>query len=132
MTGLSHTNRKKDFLLYAGARVLRWEGHEVKTMTPLVDRFVEAVGRGVMKTLLVDRGFIDGESIRRIKEKHGVDVVVPLKSNMDITEDAWMRIPVIPATQTGGRRPSIPGDSGHRFRRIPATWIDTAFGPLVI
>lgn len=89
MTGLSHTNRKKDFLLYAGARVLRWEGHEVKTMVPVVDRFVEAVGRGVMKTLLVDRGFIDGESIRRIKEKHGVDVVVPLKSNMDITQDAW-------------------------------------------
>ena len=89
MTALSHTNRKKDFLLYAGARVLRWEGHEVKTMVPLVDRFVEAVGPGVMKILLVDRGFIDGESIRRIKEKHGVDVVVPLKSKMDITEDAW-------------------------------------------
>jgi hypothetical protein len=89
MTALSHTNRQHDFLLYAGARVLRSEGHEVKTLVPLVDRFVEAVGRGVMKTLLVDRGFIDGESIRRIKEKHGVDVVVPLKAKMDITEDAW-------------------------------------------
>jgi len=89
MVALSHTNRRKDFLLYAGAKVLPGEGHEVHELVPLVDRFVDAVGPGVMKTLLVDRGFIDGKSIGRIKKEHGVDVVVPLKAKMAITEDAW-------------------------------------------
>ena len=89
MVALSHTNRKKDFLLYAGARVLPGQGHEVHELVPLVDGFIDAVGAGVMKTLLVDRGFIDGESIGRIKREHGVDVIVPLKAKMAITEDAW-------------------------------------------
>jgi hypothetical protein len=89
MVALSHTNRRKDFLLYTGAKVLPGEGHEVQHLVPLVDRFVDAVGPGVMKTLLVDRGFIDGKSIGRIKKEHGVDVVVPLKAKMAITEEAW-------------------------------------------
>jgi hypothetical protein len=42
-----------------------------------------------MKILLIDRGFIDGGSIGRIKTEFGVDVVVPLKKKMQITEDAW-------------------------------------------
>jgi hypothetical protein len=85
---LSHTNRKQDFLLYSGARVLR-EGHEVGQFVPLVHDFHAAVGAGVMKTLLVDRGFIDGESIGTIKKKYGVDVIVPIKKNMQIFEEAW-------------------------------------------
>jgi hypothetical protein len=89
MVGLSHTNRKQDYLLYTGATVLPGEGHEVHKLLPLVQQFQEAVGPGVMKLLLVDRGFIDGESIGTIKEKHKVDVIVPLKKGMDITKDAW-------------------------------------------
>ena len=88
MVSLCHTNRSQDYLLYAGGVVLR-EGHEVKQFVPLVNRFRSAVAPGVMKTLLVDRGFIDGKSITEIKDCHGVDVVVPLKAKMDITEDAW-------------------------------------------
>jgi hypothetical protein len=49
-----------------------------------------------MKTLLVDRGFIDGKSITEIKERHGVDVVVPLKAKMAITEDAWRLAEIAP------------------------------------
>jgi len=89
MVALSHTNRAKDFLLYPGAKLLRGHGQEVRELVPLVDRFVDAVGPGVMKTLVVDRGFIDGKSIGRIKREHGVDVVVPIKAKMHITEDAW-------------------------------------------
>src|SRR2546422_10626974 len=42
-----------------------------------------------MKTLLVDRGFICGKSIGKIKTDFLTDVVVPLKAKMQITEDAW-------------------------------------------
>jgi len=95
MASLCHTNRQAEYLLYAGARVLH-SGHEVQAFLPLVRDFVEAVGRGVMKTLLIDRGFIDGESLGAIKESYGVDVVVPLKKGMSITEDAWKLAEVDP------------------------------------
>ena len=42
-----------------------------------------------MKLLILDRGFIDGKSIGTIKEKHGIDVLIPLKAKMEITTDAW-------------------------------------------
>lgn len=88
MAALSHTSRKQDFLLFPGAKLLSNSGNEIKALLPLVESFLDAVGPGVMKTLLLDRGFIDGESIGKIKA-HGVDVVIPLKQGMTITEDAW-------------------------------------------
>jgi hypothetical protein len=95
MVSLTHTNRKAEYLFYAGARVLR-AGHEVQEFLPMVRGFVEAVGRGVMKILLIDRGFIDGKAVGAVKEDYGVDIVVPLKSGMAITEDAWKLAEVDP------------------------------------
>jgi hypothetical protein len=114
MAALSHTNRHKDFLLYVGARVLPGEGAEVKELLPLVDRFVEGVGPGVMKTLLIDRGLIDGKSITRIKREHGVDVVVPSRPR-------W------PSPRMPGNWPrwmARPGRSGGRRRRKPTAPAD--------
>jgi len=88
LVGLSHCDRDKDFLIYAGSRMIR-EAGEVQAFAPLVENFVDAVGPGVMKVVVVDRGFIDGRSITRIKSACGVDVVVPLKSKMNLTDDAW-------------------------------------------
>lgn len=89
VAALAHTRGHQELLLYAGARMLTEDQHEVKALVPLIDEFVGSVGRGVMKILLVDRGFIDGEAFGHIKEAHGVDIVVPLKAKMAITEDAW-------------------------------------------
>lgn len=86
---LLHSSRDGDRFLYAGVSVMPGKDAETPEMGALVDRFVGAVGRGVMKTLLVDRGFIDGPTIGRMKQEHGVDVVVPLKKNMDDYKDAW-------------------------------------------
>jgi hypothetical protein len=88
MAALCHTSREQDFLLYAGAELLRSRKHEIHALVPLVEQFVAAVGPGVMKTLLLDRGFIDGKSIGKIKAL-GVDVVIPLKEKMSMTEEAW-------------------------------------------
>jgi hypothetical protein len=96
LVALSHTRRNQDFLLYSGAKVLR-DGHETQALLPLVGEFQQAVGAGVMKILLVDRGFIDGKSFGAIKEEHGVDLIVPLKSKMSITEDAWRLSEVDPS-----------------------------------
>lgn len=79
---LLHADRAGERFLYCGANVMPGRNAEVPRMGALVDRFVEAVGRGVLKTLLIDRGFIDGPTIGRFKVEQGIDVVVPLKKNM--------------------------------------------------
>ena len=42
------------------------------------------MGRGVMKVLILDRGFIDGPSIENCKKDYGVDVIMPSSKNMDL------------------------------------------------
>ena len=55
---------------------------------PLVTDFVEAVGNGVMRLLIADRGLISGSFVTHIKSELGSDVLMPLKSNMDALTDS--------------------------------------------
>jgi len=55
-----------------------------------------------MKWLILDRGFIDGEAIRRCKTQHQVDVLIPIKKNMALWTDAW-------AVADQGRWELLPG-----------------------
>lgn len=96
MVSLSHTNRTSDYLYYSGAKMIL-EGGETEQIVPLVSDFAGSVGKGVMKLLLVDRGFIDGKSLGRVKEEYGADWIVPLKAKMDITEDAWRLADIDPS-----------------------------------
>ena len=76
--------------VYAGALLLPGNAHEVGPFyDQLVAQFVARVGPGVIKWLILDRGFIDGERISRCKQEWAIDVVIPMKKNMDIWADAW-------------------------------------------
>jgi len=80
---------RADCWVYAGLMVLPGSAHECPVLYPLVENFVRVVGQGVMKLLILDRGFIDGKNISRCKEEWKVDVLIPIKKNMDIWTDAW-------------------------------------------
>ena len=84
---LLHCDRAGDRFVVAGLRVLRADQSEVTALWPLLDTFFEHVGEGVMKVLVVDRGFIDGPHMGLLKTNHHVDTVIPIRSNMDILED---------------------------------------------
>jgi len=88
MVTLLHTNRSQDFFLFLGATVVSGKEHECPLLSALVEQCVEAVGPGVMKRLILDRGFIDGEAIARCREDYGIDVLIPLRRNMDLSHDA--------------------------------------------
>lgn len=75
--------------VYAGAVVLPGNAHEVGPLFELVEHFVHTIGKGVIKWLILDRGFIDGERISRCKQEWDIDVVIPMKKNMEIWADAW-------------------------------------------
>lgn len=88
MVTLLHTNRKLEYFLFVGVRVVSGKASECPVLYEMVDEFVEAMGRGVMKRLILDRGFLDGKKISHCKRDHGIDVLIPLKRKMDLYEDA--------------------------------------------
>jgi hypothetical protein len=88
MVTLLHTNVALDFFLFVAVRVLPGNAHECPVLYALVEEFVQAVGKGVMKRLILDRGFLDGQAISQCKEQYGIDILIPIRRNMDIYADA--------------------------------------------
>lgn len=75
--------------VYAGLALLPGNAHEDPVLYQLVENFVQHVGKGVIKLLILDRGFVDGANIARCKRDWGIDVLLPMKKRMDIWQDAW-------------------------------------------
>jgi len=53
-----------------------------------VKQFVQTAGKGVVKRLILDRGFLDGEEISLCKKEYGIDILIPIRRNMEIYADA--------------------------------------------
>jgi hypothetical protein len=83
---LLHCDAAGERFVVAGIRMLGEGESEAAALWPLVDTFVEKLP-GVMKVLLLDRGFINGPRIGCLKTKHGIDTVIPIRSDMDILAD---------------------------------------------
>ena len=88
MVSIIHTNRALDFYFYVAVKLVPGNVHESPILYELVQDFVKTMGRGIMKLLILDRGFIDGPGIGRCKQEYGVDVILPLRKNMDLYKDA--------------------------------------------
>lgn len=88
MVSLLHTNAQGEFFLYAGVRILPGNVHECPVLWEMVAEFVSCLGKGVIKDLIIDRGFLDGEQIGRAKTEYGIEVTIGVKRNMDILQDA--------------------------------------------
>lgn len=87
LVSLIHTNRAGDFFLYAGLKVVSGKEHESPILHNLVEQFVEFHGKGIMKKLILDRGFLDGPAIGRCKKELGIHVLIPARRSMDIYVD---------------------------------------------
>jgi len=87
LVSLIHTNRSGDFFLYAALEVVAGKDHESPILYRLVEQFVGFNGKGVIKKLILDRGFLDGPNIGRCKQEWGIDVLIPVRRNMDIYQD---------------------------------------------
>ena len=63
-----------------------------------------------MKVLLVDRGFINGPQIGRLKRDHGIDTVIPIRSDMNLQEDVrgLMKLPTTWEEYEPKHRPPLP------------------------
>lgn len=88
LTLLLHWSRQDEYFLFAGGHLGSGDESGLKRGEQLVDHFVSQIGKGVIKLLIMDREFIDGAMIGRFKKTHGIDCLVPLKSNMHALLDA--------------------------------------------
>ena len=88
MISLLHTNETGDFFLYAGMRIVPGNEHECPILWEMVDAFVSVMGKGLIKDLIIDRGFLDGEAIAKAKSRYGIDVTIGVRRNMNVLEDA--------------------------------------------
>ncbi len=118
-----------DHYVYAGLRVVSANSHEAPVLYQMVERLVQAVGPGVMKLLMMDRGFIDGKNIGRCKQEWGLDVLIPMKRKMDLGTDAWalgqrepwQKVPVAPPPTkppVAGRPPLIARREAKRQAKL--------------
>lgn len=85
---LIHTNTNGEFFFFVAMQLTSGNDHECPILYNLVENFLQVVGRGIMKWLIVDRGFLDGKQIGHLKNDWGVNTLSGLKSNMAILEDA--------------------------------------------
>lgn len=85
---LIHINAQAEFFFFVAMHLGNGKAHECPILYALVEQFLQIVGPGVMKWLIVDRGFLDGARMGHLKSQWNVDTVSGLKSNMDVLEDA--------------------------------------------
>jgi hypothetical protein len=74
--------------LIVAAQVAPINRHESNFTLELLQQALTNVGQGVIKVLVMDRGFLDGETLWCIKHSYGVDFVIPSKDDMQVTAEA--------------------------------------------
>jgi len=74
--------------LVVAVKVAQIQDHDSQFTRQLLQQGIENLGEGVIRVLLIDRGFLDGLTLWQIKNEDGIDFVVPVKSNMIVTGDA--------------------------------------------
>jgi hypothetical protein len=74
--------------LVVAAKVVPIQEHESRYTRELVAQARANLGPGVVRVLLIDRGFLDGADLWYLKETLGIDFVIPAKDNMAVTADA--------------------------------------------
>jgi Transposase DDE domain len=87
LVSLIHINRQGDFFLYVGVKVVAGKEHEGPLLYQMIEQFIEFHGKGILKKILLDRGFLDGPHIGCCKQEWGIDVLMPVRRNMEIYQD---------------------------------------------
>jgi Transposase DDE domain len=74
--------------LIVAAKVVPIQERETRHTLDLVHQAIRNLGPGILRVLLVDRGFLDGADLWTLKHTLGIDFVVPSKAKMHVTQDA--------------------------------------------
>ena len=81
---LTHLDKQDGFRVVAGYELGAGNVDELPQGTALVQKFISTVGKGVMKLLIVDRGYIDAEFVNGVFLGCDAELLIPLKDSMDM------------------------------------------------
>ncbi len=74
--------------LVVAATVVPINEHESRYTLELVRQALTNLGDGILRVLLIDRGFLDGLDLWTLKHDLGIDFVIPAKTDLRVTADA--------------------------------------------
>lgn len=74
--------------IIVAAKFVKLNQHENEYTLSLIQQARENIPDGKIKLLLIDRGFIDGETLWKIKKEYNIDFIVRVRYNMEIAKDA--------------------------------------------
>jgi hypothetical protein len=60
---------------------------DCKLLLLVVRHAITILGKGVIKTLIFDKGFWDGKTLTKLKKKYGIDFIVPAKSDFIVSKN---------------------------------------------
>jgi hypothetical protein len=80
-------NLKPDRELVVSYRLASLNTNALQVVREMVAETLRLGGAGTVELLLMDREFVDGDLINWLKGDHGIDVIIPVKENMDILAD---------------------------------------------
>lgn len=80
--------RSLDSRIIVAAKVRQITESEKDWTLALVKQAEENIGEGRIKLLLIDRGYLDGLTLWTLKHVHVIDWIIPLRTDMAITQDA--------------------------------------------
>lgn len=98
---------------------------ETTLLWPMIRQAVRTLGPKMIRTLLIDRGYLDGDTLYKMKHRHGIDFVIPLKKDLIVRKDAWgiveagLRPMRLLAPAKGQQRP-IHGTGVEELRSYPS------------
>ena len=102
--------------LIVAAKVVPINEHEPQHTLALVRQAIANLGPDVLRVLLIDAGFLDGETLWTLTHDLAIDFVVPSKAKMHVTTDAQQlsrrpadRETVFPAERRGEPTPERDG-----------------------
>jgi hypothetical protein len=81
---LTHLDKQNGFRVVAGYELGAGNLDELPQGNAIVRKFTRAIGKGVMKLLIVDRGYIDADFVKTVVDECGADLLIPLRDNMDM------------------------------------------------
>jgi hypothetical protein len=79
--------REKLSGIIVAAKVVQIQRHESPFTLELIQKAEANLGQGRIAVLVMDRGFLDGLTLWKLKHDYHIDFIVPLKEGMDALED---------------------------------------------
>lgn len=88
LTYLLHVHPEKSCFLIMGLKLSNPKAHDLPLGKELIDQFIATHGIGKIHWLIIDRGYLDGEWIGKLKTEYNINPLIPVRSNMEILKDA--------------------------------------------